>query len=483
MLARAQLYESRLRVAHHYVDLVCKANTDYLGGFERSVRAVQLFDRERLQIDNIVNWLMAHAASDDAGTLLVKLLRDSYPLLYARLDAAQFRVWLDRGLETARRLGDVGAEAAHLLALGFAVRRTTSLEHSQPWFEQAVALARQHGEPRLLLRCLAVLARCYRDQGMLDQAARHNDECYALSHQLGDAVGMLEYYDLVGYRFYIENRLTDALSAYEQAYRWALRAGEYRQICLALSLMANVHYFQGDAQAAVYKARQAFDFSLSTQYPPVIIYTLHILGNALVAAQDRDGAREAYLKALRVAEQARLSESVALARAELGILAYRDHELDPAVAYLENAVEQLAALGARNYHVLYGSYLAVALATRGDAANAERTLRECVELAAQLPGDPQMILVVWAAVLVWINRAEHQSQPELTATMATLTGLVIASSHILPADMATLKNQLPRLAALLGDQPLAERLAAGEQLDLASVIVQLRRVIESWHNG
>ncbi|MBE2271232.1 MAG: hypothetical protein IAE80_23565 [Anaerolinea sp.] len=478
MIATTQVRISQLRLASHYVELVCRCNVDYLSGFERSLKAIQVFDRERLQIENTVSWLMHLAEDDEVGALLVTLLRDGYQLLYARIEGDELRTWLKPGLNVARRLGDVRSQAVLLLVLAYSLRLTSSPDPSEPYLDQAYALAQQTGDELLLVRCLQAFVKLYRQDQKYDAAARCNQQAYELSCRLGYITGMYEYYQHRGEELYSAGQLEAALAALNEAYALALKAGLYREIALILTKTGMIYHLQERFAEALVVLEQAREFAQCTEFPPVMIFTLYALGDVQAAVKDVSAAQETFLTGLRLAEHHHFDEEAGALSGELGVLAFQQHDLRRAQEILESAVDQLRALESTFYYPTFLTYLIPVRLGLGDVEGAECALREGLDFLAGATGAQESLALVWAAAQLGIHHAGQpglppEQQASWAARAARWTGAALTLPSMMPDRCAVLRHLIPDLHARLGVEHTAELLTAGAQLAPDSLIAEL----------
>jgi tetratricopeptide (TPR) repeat protein len=481
---RSRVYEAQLRLAAHYVDVVCKACEDYLRGFEGSVNAVTLFNEERVQIEKSAAWLLRSMDNPEVARLFVKLVRDGYQLLYACLPNDELDVWLEQSLMAAEKLGDVGAQAKHLYALGWSLHRKGNVQGGVPFFEKAYVLAESVGELRLMSSILNIQGELATRRGEREAAANYHERAYAIRRELRDALGIQHYLYEKGSGLFEGGHWDEALKYFQQAYDQALNAGGYREIARVLTSIGIIYKSQGQFTNAIAVYEQALEFSQRIQFPPVIVYTLHALAETYVALNKLDAAQTYYMQALHIAQQAKLAARVADIQAELGILAYWHGELDEAMCYIDTALKVHRACQA-DYNIGVDlSYLTLVYAAQGDYTAARHAVLESLQVIVPLNSDTFLVLPIFTAVHQGILQALSRSLPSSEQTMllqaaVRWAGTVMAHPGIDQLKRNTFASLRPSMEAVLGVQRITELLHEGAERDLMMVVTEIEAALQS----
>lgn len=473
----SRVYEAQLRFARHYVDVARRANTDYLRGFESSIKAVMVFNEERVQIDSAVTWLMRHADDDEVGRLFIKLLRDSCPMLTLWLPPVQLREWAEHTLAISQRLGDKHGEGMSWYALGWVAHITSDHEQAQVWLEQARAVAEQVDDLHVLAASLHVLGQTLQNQGRFDPALPVFEKSFTLYQQLGDARGMRVYYHVAGDRRFRNGQWDEALHCFEQAYEMALQMGGYREISNSLTTIGIVYKSQGRYVEAADIFQRALEFSTLIQFPTAMVYALHALADTYASLGDLPAAREHFVRALHIGEQSQL-ETVPEILAELGRVAYLEGQLDEAAHYLQTALERHRAAQQVYNLTVDLSLLTLVYAALGDFAAAKRALLEDLELTVRLSVELWTLNLIATAIEYGVNIASNADKPASMEVVARWAGLLLAHPAIDLDKVNLIARLRPRMNALLGAERAAELLRQGEQLMLEDVIAEIRSYAE-----
>src|SRR5437870_4485537 len=114
-------YKAQLRHAHHYVRIATQADAVYGKGGEYILVGLDLFDRERAQIEIGWAWARSTASATEADKLIVSFANAVVNVAELRFDARHERIpYLEDALAAACRLNDRQAEGMALGNMGLA---------------------------------------------------------------------------------------------------------------------------------------------------------------------------------------------------------------------------------------------------------------------------------------------------------------------------------------------------------------------------
>ncbi len=145
--APERLDEALARHAAHFLGVLRAAQQRYLEGHDGVTAGLAAYDADAAQITAGQAWAAAGAAEAAAR------LAQDYPhagvyVLYLRLHPRERVRWLETGLAAARRLGERGAEGAHLGNLGVAWAALGEPRKAIGYYEQQLVIVREIGDRR-----------------------------------------------------------------------------------------------------------------------------------------------------------------------------------------------------------------------------------------------------------------------------------------------------------------------------------------------
>jgi len=390
---------------------------------------------ERLGVDPSLDLLLNSAALhetvgdfDTANRLLVAALKGVY-------DA-----------------GDIRGQWQATLQLGF-LWTARDYETSEVWFDRALSLAQELGEPLALARTLNRSGNVYLNCDRPDQALPIHQKALAIFAAEGDLPGQAETLELLAVTHY---NLADALAGAacdEQALELARQIGDHRvafhaSIHLLLPLRMETEVGPPvDPERLAGLAQSALTTAKEMGWPGGEGQALSLLGEAYGVWGRYDLALPLLHSALDMATRAQQTAGMAageriLARALIDLL-----ELDAAAERLRRAIALADEAGAG----MFGHMASLALAVACIAQQSPDALHEAESLltAARSSHVQPQSRTTREAMLVQAELALAQGQP--SATLRIIDELLASTKHLQPAGL----QEVPRLALARGNALLA----------------------------
>ncbi|HTR67532.1 MAG TPA: tetratricopeptide repeat protein, partial [Terriglobales bacterium] len=181
--ARARLQEAgeenetARRQAKHYVDVLAQANGLYKKGGDSIKPGLALFDLEWGNIQAGQAWAAAHAGEDDeAARLCSRYAYAGINCVLLRQHSRDQIVWMEAGLQAARRIADKGGEGAHLGNLGLAYYSLGEYRRAIEYHERHLAIAREIGDRQGEGNSLGNLGNAYDSLGEYRRAIEYLEQ-------------------------------------------------------------------------------------------------------------------------------------------------------------------------------------------------------------------------------------------------------------------------------------------------------------------
>jgi tetratricopeptide (TPR) repeat protein len=184
-LTDAERDDARLRHARHFRDVGAEAAQLYLKGGEDTLRGLELFDRERAQIEAGFEWLQSRHDHESAA-LLVSLVGVAVYACDLRFHPRQRIRWQEARRNTARLIGNCEAEGIALSYLGIAYADMGDARKAIEFYEQALVIRRKIGNRRGEGNDLGNLGLAYWNLGDARKAIEFFEEVLAISREIGD---------------------------------------------------------------------------------------------------------------------------------------------------------------------------------------------------------------------------------------------------------------------------------------------------------
>ena len=173
-------------------------------------------------------WRIAVALGDATRALQARLGLAQVGLMRGEFEAA--RETFERSLVEARERSDIASELVALNGLGLAWRRLGRLEESRPLFREAEALARAHGDKRLLAATLANQADLALHVGQAGRAESNLAEAIGLDRETENLPGLAHDLGLMARTSEERGDSPGALEFYRQARMIAWHTGQQGQV-------------------------------------------------------------------------------------------------------------------------------------------------------------------------------------------------------------------------------------------------------------
>jgi tetratricopeptide (TPR) repeat protein len=199
----------------------------------------------------------------------------------------------DQALAAARELGDPWTLARTLLVAAWAPYWRGEMHHARAMFEEALEVARSNpeGDPWAEARALVMLATVESETGdelrSLDLAA----EALAIAEGSGDRFSTAVAREAVGSALRRLWRLEEALAHLDAAVAAFRELGARWELASALTSRGLAHRFAGRLEEALADLREAYRLCRELKERSLVTWTAAVLAKALVAAGETDAAR------------------------------------------------------------------------------------------------------------------------------------------------------------------------------------------------
>lgn len=305
----------------------------------------------------------------------------------------------------ADKLGDDGARAAGLCAMGHILERKRRYQDSLGHFEQALAIYERLGDELEMGRTLSFSLHCMIYLGRYDDALAWAARAEDIFARLGDRARLARLDGNIGNLLHRQDRFDEAMERYRRAYAALIEVGSARDVATALQNMATCQISMNDFRQALDTYERTRRYCVEHDLP------------LLVAVADYNIAYLYYLRG----EYTRAIELYQAAREHCRILgdAYREAlcDLDQSEMYVElNLNEEGAHLARRAmtaFRKLGNRYeaakaltnLAISLSHHGDSQLALDLFRKARDLFTREGNESWMgIIDLYQALVFYQER-------------------------------------------------------------------------------
>ncbi len=246
--------ELKLNHAQHFCDVLGEAGELYLKGGEQVVKAMALFDRERLNIEAGQAWAASRSDAVPAAAELclsyVGPLGVNHVLQLRQHSREQIR-WLEIQLAAARRLKQPDYEGAALGNLGSAYAGLGETRKAIEFYEQYLAIAREIGDRRGEGIALGNLGIAYKNLGETRKAIEFHEQYLAIAREIGDRHGEGNALGNLGNAYADLGEPRKAIEFYEQALVIDREIGDRRGEGADLGNLGSAYYLLGETRKAI----------------------------------------------------------------------------------------------------------------------------------------------------------------------------------------------------------------------------------------
>ena len=181
------------KLAEHAATVLARANDLYLRGGESLREGLDVYDRERANIEAGWGRACARAEQDEwADQLCTRYPVVGAELLGIRQTPGERIKWLQAPLAAARRGKDRSTETSLLGDAGTAYCSMGETQHAIKYHMQALTLAREIGERKREEHALRGLGLAYARKGQLPHALEYHEKSLALAREINDRRGESE---------------------------------------------------------------------------------------------------------------------------------------------------------------------------------------------------------------------------------------------------------------------------------------------------
>ncbi len=293
-LSQTARHAAERRHAEHYWNAAEMMMTLCRSGAAGQRLALDLCDREWLNIAAGRAWAVAHAATDaEAAEWAADYLYFGIPALIFRLSEAELTQWLRDALDIGTR------SASELLGqIGSAYQDADDVPRAVAYCRQALAAAQSDGDRASIQRALGGLGDSYYQRGQLNEAIEMYQQYLALVRASGDRKAEAFVLNNLGAAYGELGRASEAIACFEQQLAFLRDSGDYRDEARISSNIGITHIKSGDTQAAIARFRAALDLYRAHRDREGEAEMLQNLGGAHVLAGDCAAAIAAYEQAV-----------------------------------------------------------------------------------------------------------------------------------------------------------------------------------------
>ena len=388
--------------ARHYREVAEETERLYDRGSEHVLRALELFDQERTNIEAAFQWLQSRE-DKESGDQLLLLVNALTHTTYLRFHPHQIIRWRQSQLKAARDSHNRKSEGLALANIGNAYSDLGEAHKAIEFHEQYLAIAREIKDRRAEGRALGKLGIDYWQLGNALKSIEFCEQQLAIHREFGtprdegDALGTLA----IAYGALHEEH--KAIEFLEQQLEIDRKIGDRRAEGAALGNLGLAHKNLGDVSKAIelYKQQLAICRQLGNRRSEGI--TLGNLGVACSLLGDERKAIELHEQHLAVSREVGDRESEGNALGNLGTTYLKLGDVGKAIEFLEHQLAIVCEIGYRRGEANALGNLGIAHKKLGDLRKAIKFFEQELVIAREI-GDKRR-----ESKALWSSARAHES--------------------------------------------------------------------------
>jgi tetratricopeptide (TPR) repeat protein len=251
-MSEAERGTGERRHAAHYGRVLAQAETLYFQGGGRIMQGLELFDRERMNIEAGHEWAVDRSETDEfAAKLCIAYPEAGVHIIDLRQHPHERIKWLEVMRETARRLQQRDAESRALGNLGTAYFSLGEIRRAIEFHEQQLEIARETGDRNSECIAFGNLGIAYAALGETHRAIDFYEHVLEIARETHDRRGEGQALGNLGTAYFSLGETHRAIGFFERNLAIAREVGDRRAEGLALGNLGNSYIALGEPRRAI----------------------------------------------------------------------------------------------------------------------------------------------------------------------------------------------------------------------------------------
>lgn len=472
--ASVKVLNAQKRMARYYIQRLQTMNSLHkLDGNNIRV-ALEQYDTESSQIEQILRWLNSHSDDDvDAERLLLEIMVAGRLILQERLDIQLLFILYEKALSSAKVQEELLAQLICTDMIGKLHQIVQNLPQSLKYYEQAYSLAQQLGDAEHLSLALHRLGSIKTAMGENAPALDWLKQALLMSQKIKSELRISEdILELVTILLY--------LGEWEQAQNYVDYAhdliGENKnqqEYIRLLRTMSQLAEQKGQSLQAIAYLKEANELAKTLNIVTWNIETMFTLAMSYDNIADFESAHHYYYEALELAIQTGRYVYRNSIVGSLGYSYYLQGNYEKALEYSELGLTYHQEIQ-RPVGMCLGLANLVAInIALGHLEEAQIRLLEGMSVAVELDNVRVQLVLIVAGIQYLVALAKTTSIDTAQTMMSVATqwsGFVHNTSYIQYEVLLELDKLRPDMVAILGDTQVEQLMVKGESLALESII-------------
>lgn len=242
---------------------------------------------------------------------------------FALGDLGKTEEFAQKTLEIRKQLGDKGALAQSLSAMGLVQQRLGAYEEAARMFKESLAHTEEIGDKTDIASTLNNLGSVYRVLNQFELAANHFSSSLDICHEIGNYFGMLTNLCNLGELYLFVRNLDEAEKVLTESYESSQKHGHKAFEAEAQILLGLVHAFQENPQG-LDEVKKGLELAETVGRKDSILIGQYYLGLFWRDKDDEAKAKDYLESSIKIAQEIQMKEFEELAQAALAALSGSD---------------------------------------------------------------------------------------------------------------------------------------------------------------
>lgn len=313
----------------------------------------------------------------------------------------------------AEQEGDRKLAGATLNNLSLVYDELGDYERSLEQYQRALRIYADIDFPRGKGDTLGNLGGVYLLLGYFGTAADYYHQALNISEELNSVAAMSQDHGNLGLAYTGLGQTDTALRHFDQALEMAEQAGLSQEQGIWLRGKANAQIMAGRYDLGLENHRAALEILTDVESQPLLLDTLHDLGELHLELGDPITAEQYFRRAMTTAESVGMPRAVSTNLLSLGDLQYRHQRFDAALDFYRQALDNSGHTGEKNLHISGLLGIARVRLDREQFEQAQQALDTALELSRETGalGAEAEALILRGDVL----RIQHRNDAAIAA--------------------------------------------------------------------
>lgn len=467
-----KVLDAKKRMARYYIQRLRDVSALYEQSGHHIRDALNQYDAESTQIEQMLSWLEKHSTDDEyIAALFSEMLLTGRLIFQERLVTENRLALYQHALTYAEMQDDTESSLKFLYSIAFCLSYLNENNKAIHLFEQIHSLAQAHGYEEKSASSMLQLGYHHSNLGRQNQAINWFLQALQLFHRLRDLNGEVKCLINLGYAAMDTGDWTKAEAYLSQAHEMAMNSDDYELMSQALTGISIFKQRQGLVAQAIPYMVQSKDVAKMTGSLIDMMFVAMNLAVIYSMTEQFSQAFQHYHEALEISRKFGRAGKETEILGNMGYTYYLVGDYENAREHTENALSLLLN-GQSNHHACITMANLAAIHTKLEALpEARQVVHDGMQLAVDLENPQLRVMMIVAAVqyLVALAQSQSEQQQDTITTSAMWAGFVYAAPQAEEENRTELDKLRPAMVEMLGEAQVEQLMKRGQSLTLESI--------------